>query len=123
MQKKIEERENVKLRKDWFVHLYQEIKKSFTPKEQEEMKKQINLYKRRVTTDSVLLLRTLIAIIIFYLTIDYFGWLLLLILLTILIISFVLLVIGYQMAELLPIGIRRISAEIEQYIKDNYPEE
>lgn len=113
----------VKPKKEWFVLIYESLKTPDAAKSHGEMVNNLELYKKKLTNDSILVLRALIAICIYYSIVSYFGWILFVLLLMFLIIIIFLLVLGYQFAELLPTVIQKAAFEIEKYIKDNYPDE
>src|SRR6185436_16622118 len=92
----IQENMIVKPKKDWYITIYNSLKSSFTPKEYRRMINDLEQFKQKSISDSILVLRAMVAIFIYFLTITYFGWLLLTLLLITLFSCIILLVLAYQ---------------------------
>jgi hypothetical protein len=119
----VQEKIIVKPKKGWIIVIYESFKKSYTPKEYGQLIRELERYKQKLRSDSILVFRALIAISIYFSIINYFGWFLLFLLFITLSSCIILLVLGYQIAELLPTVIQKVALEMENYLKENYPSE
>lgn len=109
--------QKIEQKQEWFVTIYNSIKPSILPKELALFYKRLEKSKSRIENDSVLLLRAFIATVVYFSTISYFGWTLLIILFFVFIILFSLLIIGFQFAELMPSILNKFIYEMENYIE------
>jgi hypothetical protein len=87
----------------WVNDLYSSIRKTLSESKKKELK--LILIKTEIETASnfVLLIRSMIAIILYFVQVSYFGWVLFVSLIILQIIIFFVLVIGYQLAVIIPI--------------------
>lgn len=97
--------------------LHQEIKKSVTAKELAGIRKGSERLKSNIENDAKLLVRAFLAIVCYFITIPFFGWILLTILVIASIVAYALLFIGYQLADIFPIFIDRVLIEMNSYVE------
>jgi hypothetical protein len=102
-------------KKRWAVRLYEAVRKKLTDAKIDEIQFRLNYARIQYTSDFVLIIRSIIAVCIYFNNVQYFGWLLLVIILVLQIILTALIFIGYQLAALLPIVGAKYSAEYKKY--------
>lgn len=100
------------------ISIYKELKGKFTNEELFKIRKQINILKRNIKDQYILLLQMGVAILIYFYTLSNFG-IILFIISQVLIISMIYVtIIFYRLLEILPFFLRRFNKEAESYINE-----
>ena len=107
-----------KLKKDWYVTMYEQIKKEIKPATFKEMERGLLKAQKSISENVVFAGRGIIAISLYFICQpDFSPWLFAFILLFA-IIYFISLLIGFQFTELLPIAAKKFQNEMEIYLRD-----
>lgn len=118
MNKSMTDATPVVLTVEQLISIYKELKGKFTNEELFKIRKQINILKRNIKDQYILLLQMGVAILIYFYTLSNFG-IILFIISQVLIISMIYVtIIFYRLLEILPFFLRRFNKEAESYINE-----
>lgn len=102
-------------RKQWTVRLYEAVRNKLGDYKIDEIDRRLQMAQIEYASDFVLIVRSVIAIVIYFNTVAYFGWVLFFALIILLVILCILIFISYQFAALLPIVASKYSEEYKVY--------
>jgi ABC-type multidrug transport system fused ATPase/permease subunit len=118
IQSKIEDVTAFKSSEKFLIGLYNYFKKTINQKEYIRIQRELQKLKDNLEANYILSFRAIITIIIYFISIDYFGWLLFSVVMILLILYMLLLIFGYRLLDILPTLIGRFVFEVEKYIKE-----
>lgn len=101
-------------RDNWVISLFEEIKKST---DYVKISQNLNIARERLNSEAVLLFRAFVSMIIYFNTIDYFGWLLFSGLMLILLFMIFVNSLAYQFIEITPVILWKMDKIIETHSK------
>lgn len=102
-------------RKQWAVRMYEAVRNKINNQKIEEINKRLQLAQLEYASDFVLIIRSIIAIVIYFNSVTYFGWILFLALMLLEIVLIVLTFIGFQFSALLPMVASKYTEEYKKH--------
>jgi hypothetical protein len=106
----------IKFRKDVLLRLYTEMQKRITPRMYERLQKSLQVSKNNLEATFHLAFRAFVAITIYFISIDYFGWLLYCLTCITLICGMYLVMLAYRFLDVFPTVISKFHFEAGKYI-------
>lgn len=111
---------NKNSKKEWFVTVYDQLKRSISKEKYQTLISELEGNKINLQSDFILLIRFVLAIVVIFNSSIQIGIFLSILMILVPIVSTLTIVIKYQFAELLPIALQKLSSEMESYIKETY---
>lgn len=99
------------------VNIYTELRAKIKPEIFEKLEENLRDPRNNLEANFILLVRAIIAITIFKMTIPEFGWLLYILTLVSLLFGIIIVSIAYRMLDILPTLINKMHAHAEEYLK------
>lgn len=106
------------LPKDWHIKFYQAIKAKLKDEDIQAMEKGFVELKEDMIRKFIVIVRGFIAVTIYFNTLPHFGGILYSLAIGLFVIGTLIVILGYQLGELLPVAVRKYSFEMEQIITE-----
>ena len=107
-----------KLSKKAMINLYYYLKNKLNQKQYDKIQRELQKQKDNIEANFILSFRAIITILIYFITIEYFGSLLFAIVIILLILYMFFLTLAYRFFELLPTFFRMLIFEAEKYLSN-----
>ncbi len=111
----------IRITKGMMIEMYQQLKNELTPELYQKMETELKIPKENLEANFILVFRAFIAITIYFLSIQQFGWILFTITSIVLICSLYIIMLSYRLLDVFPTLIRKFHALAEKYLKEHEP--
>ena len=106
----------IRLTKELLINLYTHLRSELTTEAYEKMEKELKEPKNNLEETYHLAFRAILAITIYFISIEHFGWLLYGLTIFTLVLGMYLVMLAYRLLDIFPTIVRKFHTEAEKYV-------